>query len=75
MIEKKAGKYIKILRSNQGGEYKSGVFNIYFKFHGIQQQFIVPHTPQQNGVAERWNRTLVECACSMLHGKNISNGF
>ena len=32
-------------------------------------------TPQQNGVAERKNRTLVECACNMFQGKNISNGF
>eukprot|EP00253_Pinus_taeda_P019494 PITA_19494 len=39
------------------------------------QQFTVPHTPQQNGVAERKNRTLVECARSMLQGKNISNVF
>jgi hypothetical protein len=35
----------------------------------------VPHTPQQNGVVERKNRTLIECACSMIKGKNISNGF
>ena len=35
----------------------------------------MPSTPQQNGVAERKNRTLVECARSMLKGKNISNGF
>jgi len=35
----------------------------------------VPHTPQQNGVAERKNRTLVECAQSMFQGKNMSNGF
>eukprot|EP00253_Pinus_taeda_P005243 PITA_05243 len=45
------------------------------KQHGIIQQFTVPHTPQQNGVAERKNRTLVECARSMLQGKGISNGL
>ena len=39
------------------------------------QQFTVPHTPQQNGVTERKNITLVECARSMLKGKNLSNGF
>ena len=37
LIEKQTGKYIKILRSDQGGEYKSGAFNRYCKFHGIQQ--------------------------------------
>eukprot|EP00253_Pinus_taeda_P033605 PITA_33605 len=45
------------------------------KSHGIIQQFTVPHTPQQNGVAERKNRTLVECARSMLQGKGLSNSF
>jgi hypothetical protein len=35
----------------------------------------VPHTPRQNGVAERKNRTLVECARSMIKSKNLSNGF
>ena len=35
----------------------------------------VAHTPQQNVVAERKDRTFVECARSMLKGKNISNGF
>jgi hypothetical protein len=35
----------------------------------------VPHTPQKNGVAERKNRTLVECAHSMIKGKNLSNSF
>jgi hypothetical protein len=32
------------------------------KNHGIVQQFTVPHTPQQNRVAERKNKILVECA-------------
>lgn len=39
------------------------------------QQFTVPHTPQQNGVAKRKNRTLVECARSMLKSKGLSNSF
>eukprot|EP00253_Pinus_taeda_P021328 PITA_21328 len=45
------------------------------KSHGIVQQYTVPHTPQQNGVAERKNRTLVECERSMLQGKGLSNSF
>ena len=75
MVEKKTGKSIKILRSDQGGEYTSGAFIRYCKNNGIQQQFTVPHTLQQNGVAERKNRTLVECARSVIKGKNLSNGF
>eukprot|EP00253_Pinus_taeda_P027768 PITA_27768 len=68
MIENQTGKKIKILHSDQGGEYKLGEFMNFCKQHGIIQQFTVPHTPQQNGVAEHKNRTLVECARSMLQG-------
>jgi len=75
MVEKQMGKSIKILYSHQGGEYKSGDFNKYCKENGIVQQFTVPHTPQQNGVAERKNRTLIEFARSMIKGKNLSNAF
>ena len=53
----------------------SGAFKKYCKENGIQQQFTVSHTPQQNGIAERKNRTLVECAHNMLQGKQILNGF
>lgn len=75
MIENQTAKKIKILRSDQGGEYRLNEFMNFCKQHGIIQQFTVPHTPQQNGVAERKNRTLVECARSMLQGKGISNGL
>jgi hypothetical protein len=75
MVEKQIGKSIKILRSDQAGEYKSGDFNKYCKDNGIVQQFTVPHTSQQNGVTEKKNRTLVECARSMMKGKNLSNVF
>eukprot|EP00253_Pinus_taeda_P035070 PITA_35070 len=75
MIENQTAKKIKILCSDQGGEYRLNEFMNFCKQHGIIQQFTVPHTPQQNGVAERKNRTLVECARSMLQGKGISNGL
>lgn len=75
MAEKQIGKFIKILHSDQGGEYRLGNFIKYCKDHVIVQQFIVPYTPKQNDVAERKNRTLVECAWSMVKGKNLSNDF
>ena len=61
MVEKQTGKFVKILRYDQGGEYKLGEFMKFFRNHGIIQQFTVPHTPQQNGVVEQKNITLVEC--------------
>ena len=55
MFEKKTGKHIKILRSDRGGECMKEELTKYCKDHGILQQFTIPHTPQQNGVAERKN--------------------
>ena len=75
IIEKQTTKHIKIIRFDQGGEYKKEELTKYCKDHGILQQFTVSHTPQQNEVVERKNRTLVECARSMLKGKDLSNGF
>ena len=65
-VENKFERKIKILRSDNGGEYTSNAFKSYCTANGIQQQFTVPYTPQQNGVAERMNRTLVESVISML---------
>ena len=50
MVEKQMRKCIKILRSDQGGEYTSGAFDSYCKNNGIVQQFKVSSTPQQKGV-------------------------
>jgi len=59
MVEKQTGKCIKIHRSDQGGEYTSGAFDIYYKNNGIIQQFTISSAPQQNGVAERNNKTFI----------------
>jgi len=66
--EKECGCSISRLRSDRGGEYMSTEFQLFLKTHGIGHELTVAHTPQQNGVAERMNRTLVESArCMMLH--------
>jgi len=52
-----------------------GKFVKYCKDHGIVYHFIVLDTPQHNSVEERKNMTLVECARSMIKGKNLSNSF
>ncbi|KAK4833980.1 hypothetical protein QYF36_014383 [Acer negundo] len=59
-VENQLEKHIKILRSNRGGEYLSGEFQQYLIDNGIVSQFSAPGTPQQNGVAERRNRTLLD---------------
>ena len=64
LVGNKYQRPIKILRSDNGGEYLSKDFDEFLKVKGIEKQFSVAYTPQQNGVAERMNRTLVECRFS-----------
>lgn len=52
---------IKILRTNRGGEFTSNAFKNFCLSHGLIHKFTCPHTPQENGVAERKHRHLVEC--------------
>ena len=60
MVEKSSGMKVKVLRTDNGGEYTSKEFEQYLKKQGRQHELTVPKTPHQNGVAERMNRTLVE---------------
>ncbi|KAH9294543.1 hypothetical protein KI387_040253, partial [Taxus chinensis] len=54
--------------SDNGGEYCSNEFNDYCSKNGIHRKKMVPGTPQQNGVSERMNKTIMERARSMrLH--------
>jgi len=64
--EKSTGRRLKILRTDNGGEYTSAEFESYLKTEGVRRQLTIPKTPEQNGVAERMNRTLVETVRSML---------
>ena len=66
---------LKILRTDGGGEYISNEFKAYLSQEGIEHQLTHPDSPQQNGVAERYNRTLLEGVRSMLHGSGMSRGF
>ena len=66
LVENVSGKKLKRLRTDNGGEYTSKRFEGYLKSCGIQHEKTIPKTPEQNGVAERLNRTLVESVRSML---------
>jgi len=57
---------IKTLRTDNGGEYTSFAFEQYLKMNGIRHEVTTPHTPQQNGISERLNRTLQEMAMSQI---------
>ena len=64
-IETQFNVTVKEWMSDAGGEYKSEVFDAVLRDKGIRILQSVPHTPQQNGHAERFNRTLMDKAQSM----------
>ena len=73
-VENQYGKHIKIVRSNKGGEYYGkyteneqapGAFAKFLQENGIVAQYTMPGSPDQNGVAERRNRTLMDMVRSM----------
>ncbi|MCO5569448.1 hypothetical protein L7F22_023160 [Adiantum nelumboides] len=70
-VEKASGRSIKTLRSDGGGEYFSHEFNNFLLEHGIRRQTTCMYTPQQNGVAERKNRYIVEVARRMLNEMHV----
>ena len=65
-VEKQLGKSIKAICSDRGGEYLSNEFIDHLTQNGILSQLTTPGTPQQNGVAERRNRTLLDMTRSMM---------
>jgi transposase InsO family protein len=60
LVEKSTGRSIKCLRTNNGGEYTSMEFENYCKEVGIERHKTTAYTPQQNGVVEHMNMTLLE---------------
>ena len=69
MVENNFNNKIKSIRSDGGGEYVKRDFQNFYESEGIQMENSVPYTPQQNGVAERKNRSLKEMATCLLHAK------
>jgi transposase InsO family protein len=72
MVEKTTGKNIRFLRSNRGDEY---LFKSYCENHGIRRFWTTPYTPQQNGVAERKNMTILDMVSSMIKTKEMPKEF
>ncbi|MCO5556563.1 hypothetical protein L7F22_010113 [Adiantum nelumboides] len=62
---------VQTLRTDRGGEYMSGAFKDFLGKKGIKHQCTMPYTPQQNGVAERKNMSLMEMARCMLKAKSL----
>ena len=74
-IENQSGCKIQVVRSDNGKEYTSNQFNFFCEEAGIEHQLTAPYTPQQNGVNERENRTIMEMARCMMHEKGLPKRF
>ncbi|GKB13193.1 putative ribonuclease H-like domain-containing protein [Tanacetum coccineum] len=74
-IENLVDKKVKIIRCDNGTEFKNRVMSEFYEKKGIKREFSVARTPQQNGVAERRNRTLIEAARTMLADSKLPTIF
>ena len=74
-VENQTGRKIKVLQSDNGTKYRNDQFSYFCKKEGISRHFIVRDTPQQNGVVERMNRTLLEKVRCMLSNAGLGKQF
>ncbi|KAL4581058.1 hypothetical protein LXL04_017266 [Taraxacum kok-saghyz] len=75
MIEKSSGYEIKTLRTDRGGEFTSKDFTTFCEENGVRRHLTTPYSPQQNGVVERRNRTIMDMGRSLLKGRNVPGEF
>ncbi|CAI7906306.1 unnamed protein product, partial [Closterium sp. NIES-53] len=73
--QRESGHKVKVIRTDNGGEFIGADFEAVLKKKGIQHQLTVPYNPQQNGVAECFNRTLQEGARTLLGRAGLSDPF
>ena len=70
-----SSEHLLALHSDWGGEYLSSAMGSILAKKGIEHKLMMPGLPQQNGTAERFNRMILDKACSMLHSAGLSLGF
>ncbi|MCO5546822.1 hypothetical protein L7F22_000258 [Adiantum nelumboides] len=75
MVENETSCKVQTLRTDRGGEYMSGAFKDFLGKKGIKHQCTMPYTLQQNGVAKRKNRSLMEMARCMLKAKSLPHNL
>nr|GFA03842.1 hypothetical protein [Tanacetum cinerariifolium] len=74
-IENLVDKKVKVIRCDNGTKFKNSVMNDFCAMKCIRKEFSVARTPQQNGVAERRNKTLIEAARTMLADSKLPTIF
>ena len=75
MAETKFNRKVVTVRTDNGGEYCSNDFDEFLRKRGTQEERTIPYTSQQNGLAERMNRTLMDKVRSMLYHSNLPLRF
>lgn len=75
LVENEAMETIKVLRTDRGGEFTSNEFQTFCDDAGILRHLTAPYSPQQNGVVERRNRTVVAMTRSFLKEKDMPSTF
>ncbi|GJR99139.1 putative ribonuclease H-like domain-containing protein [Tanacetum coccineum] len=75
VIENQIDHKVKTTRSDNGTEFKNRIMKVFCEMKGIRREFSVARTSQQNGVAERKNRTLIEAARTMLADSKLPTTF
>lgn len=75
MVEKVTDRHIKVILSDRDGEYTSTNFMKYCEKKDIRRFLTTPYSPQQNGVSERKNQTILDMVHSMLKSKNMLKEF
>ena len=71
LIKNHSERRIKTLKIDNGGEYASKYFEAFCKEAGIKRELTTPYNPQQNGVAKRKNRTIMEAMKTLIHDRDI----
>jgi hypothetical protein len=74
-VEAETGEKVGGLRTDRGGEFNSASFLDYCIEHGVKHQLTTPYSPQQNGVVEHRNATVVGTARNMLKAKGLPKWF
>jgi len=75
MAENRHGKRILYLQTDNGKEYRNEAFDAFLRENGISRRLTVTHTPEQNGVAERRNRTLLDMTRCLLMQSQLPESF
>jgi transposase InsO family protein len=74
-VENEFENKLKKVRSDNGSEFKNSRIENFCDEKGIKHEFSTTYTPEQNGLVERKNRTLIDMARSMLSEYDISHSF